>query len=309
MPLFLFSLISRNIFHASGDTIRPLIFTAIAQLLNVVLDPFLIFGWWIFPEMGVGGAATATVICSGIGALLALWYFLAGKTAYRVRWRHAVPRARSIMEIYRVGFPSFIMEALEGVIFAIFNHVAAGYGSWVLAAMGVATRIYDLAFMPVVGASHGLLPIIGFSLGAKLWDRLWQAVRLAASGIFIFLLIATVILEIFTPQIIGVFNSDPELLAIAVPGMRIFSSTFVFFGLAVIFVTTFQGLSKGREALILNLARQFVYFIPGLFILSSFFGLTGVWISMPVSDVLGCLTSGLWLWREYRMHKRKFAVT
>jgi Na+-driven multidrug efflux pump len=191
------------------------------------------------------------------------------------------------------------------VIFAIFNHVAAAYGSMVLAAMGVATRIYDLAFMPVLGASHGLLPVIGYSLGAKLWTRLWQAVRLSASGIAVFMIIATIFLEIFTPQVVRVFNSDPELLAIAVPGMRIFFSTFVFFGLAVIFVTTFQGLSKGKEALLMNLARQFVYFIPGLFILSSFFGLTGVWISMPVSDVLGCVTSGLWLYREYRMRKRK----
>jgi len=199
------------------------------------------------------------------------------------------------------------METLEGATFAIFNHVAAGYGSMVLAAFGVAARIYDLAFMPVVGASHGLLPVVGFSLGAKLWERLWKAVRLATSGVCLFLAAATIIIEIFTPQIISVFNSDPDLLAIAVPGMRIFCSTFIFFGPSIIFTTTFQGLSKGKEALLLNLARQFVYFIPGLFLFSAFFGLTGVWVSMPVSDVLGLLTAGTFLLREYRVQKRKFS--
>jgi putative MATE family efflux protein len=307
MPFFVFSLISRNIFHASGDTIRPLIFTTAAQLLNVALDPFLIFGWWIFPEMGVGGAAAATAVCNAVNTVLALWFLLKGKTAYRLRWRHCLPQASAIREIYRVGFPSFIMETLEGVTFAIFNNIAANYGSMVLAAFSVAARIYDLAFMPVVGAGHGLLPVVGFNLGAKMWDRLWRAVRLAASGVCLFLAAATLILEIFTPQIVSVFNSDPELLSIAVPGMRVFCSTFIFFGASVIFTTTFQGLSKGKEALFLNLARQFVYFVPGLFLFSAFFDLTGVWIAMPISDVLGCITAGSWLLREYRVQKRKLA--
>lgn len=308
MPFFVLSLICRNIFHASGDTIRPLIFTAIAQILNVGLDPFLIFGWWFFPEMGISGAAAATAVCTCVNSVLALWFLLKGKTAYRLRWRHCLPQMRAVKEIYRVGFPSFVMETLEGATFAIFNNVAANYGSMVLAAFGVAARIYDLAFMPVIGASHGLLPVVGFNLGAKLWDRLWQAVRLAATGVFVFLTAATLILEIFTPQIISFFNSDPDLLSIAVPGMRIFCSTFVFFGTSVIFISTFQGLSMGKEALFLNLARQFVYFVPGLFLFSAFFGLTGVWISMPISDALGCLTSGAWLLREYRVQKRRLSA-
>lgn len=303
-PMFLLAMVSRNIFHASGDTVRPMIFILISQIINAVLDPFLIFGWWIFPEMGVGGAALATVFSSGVGALLGLWYILGGKTAYRIRFRHCLPHAQTIAAIYQVGAPSIMIEAMEGVVFAIFNHVAAGFGSLVLAAMGIATRIFDLAFMPAIGTAHGLLPIVGFSLGAKLWQRLWSAVRLAASGLAVFLMAATIILEVFTAQIVSLFNSDPALLAIAVPGMRIFSITFVLIGPTVIFSTTFQGLSKGKDALVLNLARQVIYFLPGLFLLSNLMGLTGVWISMPVSDTLGFITAGLWLYREYRLQKK-----
>jgi len=306
LPLFFFSMISRNIYHASGDTFRPMIFTLFAQLINVVLDPFLIFGLWIFPEMGVRGAALATVISSGIGGLLALGYILSGRTAYRLRFNHLIPRFPIIKDIYRVGLPSMLMEATESIVFALFNNVAAGFGSLTLAAIGIASRIADLAFMPVIGTAHGMLPIIGFSLGAKLWDRLWKTVRLAAIWLAGMMALATILLEIFPAQIVSVFNSDPALLAIAVPGMRIFCSSLALVGPTIIFITTFQGLSKGKDAMFLSLARQFIFFVPGLYLLAHFLGLTGVWIVLPISDTLGFTASGLWLWRTYRKSKQQY---
>jgi len=305
MPLFLFSIIGRNIFHASGDTFRPMVFNVTAQLLNAALDPFLIFGWGFFPEMGVRGAALATAISSNIGALIYLWFILRGKTAYRIRFHHCIPDIRIIKDIYRVGFPSMLMEMTESVVFAIMNNVASGFGSVTLAAVGIAGRISDLAFMPILGAAHGLLPIVGFSLGAKLWDRLWRAVKLTTTWLGIFLAAATILLEIFTPQVVRVFNSDPELVAIAVPGMRIFCSTMMLIGMVIIFVTTFQGLSKGRDAMVLSLTRQFVFFVPGIFLFSYWLGMTGLWLSMPVSDFLGFVVASIWLFREYRLQKRK----
>jgi putative MATE family efflux protein len=306
MPLFFFSLISRNIYHASGDTLRPMIFTLIAQVCNVILDPFLIFGWWIFPEMGVRGAGLATVISSGIGGLLALFFILRGKTAYKVRLHHCFPDFSIIKAIYRVGFPSMLMEATESVVFALFNNVAAGFGSLTLAALGIAMRVSDLAFMPIIGTAHGMLPIIGYSLGAGLRQRLWRTVKLAAMGLVALMIAATIFVEVFTPQLIRIFNSDPGLVAIAVPGMRIFCSSLALIGPTIVFITTFQGLSKGKDAMFLSFARQFIFFIPGLFILSHFFGLNGVWISMPISDTMGTVTSSLWLWREYHLQKKMY---
>jgi Na+-driven multidrug efflux pump len=115
---------------------------------------------------------------------------------------------------------------------------------------------------------------------------------------------ATILLEVFTPQVIRLFNDDPELLALAVPGMRIFCSTFVLIGPTVICITVFQGLSKGIAAMILSLTRQFIFFIPVLLLFNQFWGLTGVWISMPVSDLLGFSCAAIWLWREYRVQKK-----
>jgi putative MATE family efflux protein len=306
MPVLFFNLTTRNVFQASGDAVRPMIFTLISQICNVVLDPFLIFGWWIFPEMGVSGAALATIISMGIYTMLALWFILIRKkTAYQLKFRHCIPRIRSILAIYRVGFPSMLMEVTESIVFALFNHVIAGFGSVALAAIGIAIRISDLAFMPMIGLAHGLLPIVGFSLGAKLWRRLWGSVRLACIWIVALMTLATLVLEIFTPQVVALFNADPELMAVAVPGLRIFCSTLILIGPTIIFITTFQGLSKARDAMVLSLIRQFIFFIPGLFILSDLMGLKGVWLAMPISDVLGCLGSSLWVYREYRLQRRK----
>lgn len=173
-----------------------------------------------------------------------------------------------------------------------------------LAAVGIAGRISDLAFMPIIGTAHGLLPIVGFSLGAKLWSRLWDAVRQASLSLMLFMAVATIILEVFTRQLIGIFTKDTELIAIAVPGMRIFLSTMVLIGPTVVFITTFQGLSKARDAFLLSLARQSLVFIPALFILPRLFGLTGAWISLPLSDITAATISGLWILREYRLQKK-----
>jgi putative MATE family efflux protein len=304
MPSFFFGVVSRNIFQASGDAIRPLIFTAAAQLTNVILNPCLIFGWWFFPEMGIAGSALATVIASIFGSILALWYILGGKTVYRIHFHHCIPSLTTIWQIYGVGLPSMIMMMTESVGFALFNHVAAAFGSIVLAATGIAMRISDLILMVIIGTSQGLLSIVGFSFGAKQWQRLWGAVKLANIWLIGFLIATTAILEIFTVQIVSFFNPDQALLEIAVPGMRIACSTMVIVGPTIIFITTFQGLSKGTDAMVLSLARQFIFFIPGLFLFSHLWGLTGVWISLPISDILGFATAGIWILREYRLHIR-----
>jgi putative MATE family efflux protein len=305
MPLFLLSVIIRNIFHAFGDTFRPMIFSIISSVLNAVLDPFLILGIWQFPQMGVTGAAWASVISALFTCCFYVWFILGRKTAYRVRLNHLKPNFRIIRDIYRVGLPSLFIDATESVVFALYLHITAGFGSIVLAASGIAIRISDLAFMPMIGTAQGLLPIIGFSLGAKLWSRLWEAVKIASIWLGLIMLGTSAVLIIFTPQIVGLFSHDPELMKIAVPGLRIFCSSLALVGPTIIFITTFQGLSKGKDAWFLSLVRQVFYFIPALYLFSYLFGLTGVWAAMPVSDFLAALTAGLWLYREYRQHVKK----
>ena len=127
---------------------------------------------------------------------------------------------------------------------------------------------------------------------------------IASVSLALIMAVATAAVEITTPLIVGLFTQNPQLVAVAVPAIRIVLSSLAVIGPAILFVTTFQGLSKGREALVLSLVRQFVFFVPILLILPHFFGLTGIWLSLPVSDVLGFIISGAWLLREYRRQQR-----
>lgn len=304
IPFILFRVMSRNIFHASGETVKPMIFIVVGAVLNAVLDPFLIFGWGPFPEMGIGGAALATTISGGLSAVIGVYYLLGNKSVYRFKLHHFKPDLSIIAQIYRVGLPETLMNLAESVVFLVFNQVVAGFGSVALAGVGIAFRIFDIAFVPIIGLAHALLPIVGFCFGARLWGRLWAAVRYGAVASAIILAVMTVFLEIFAPQVIGVFNKSPELLAIAVPGMRIFVSALALIGPTIMFIITFQGLSKGWTAVCLSLVRQLGILLPAVVILPRLIGLTGAWVALPISDVGGAIVAGLWLYREYRLQKR-----
>jgi len=304
IPFILFRLMTRNVFHAAGDVIKPMIFTVVGAVVNAVLDPFLIFGWGPFPEMGIGGAALATTISGALAAAISCYYLLGNKSVYRLKLHNLKPDLSIIAQIYRVGLPEVLMDLTEAVVFLIFNQIVAGFGSVALAALGIALRVADLAFIPIIGLAHALLPIVGFCFGARLWGRLWEAVRHGSLVSVVVLAIATALLEIFAPQVIAIFNNSPELLAIAVPGMRIFIAALILVGPAIMFTITFQGLSKGWTAIYLSLARQLGFLLPALLILTHFMGLNGAWLSLPISDAGGAIVAGLWLYREYRLQKR-----
>ncbi len=303
IPFVLFRVMTRNVFHASGETIKPMIFYVVGAVANAVLDPFLIFGWGPFPEMGIGGAALATTISGGLCAAISCYYLVGNKSVYRLKLHHFKPDLSIIAQIYRVGLPEALMDITEAFVFLVFNQVMAGFGSVALAAVGIAFRVAELAFIPIIGLAHALLPIVGFCFGARLWGRLWAAVRHGTLASIVVLAVVAVLLEIFAPQVIAIFNNSPELLAIAVPGMRIFISALVLIGPAIMFIITFQGLSKGWTAICLSLVRQLGLLLPAVLILPRFIGLNGVWLSLPISDVGGAIVAGLWLYREYRVQR------
>jgi len=303
-PFMFFSLVSSSLLRGSGDAVRPMIFMIAASVINIILDPFLIFGIGPFPEMGVRGAALATVIAQMLGGGLCFGYIAARKSAYRIKLSHLRPDIPILRDIYRVGFPSMIMEITESLCFILFNNVLSTFGSLAIAAAGIAIRVADFAFMPIIGVSHGLLPIVGYNFGARIWKRLWGAVRLGTLWLTLLMGLATIVMELFAPQLIGIFSKEAEMMAIAVPAMRIILSTLVIVGPAILFITTFQGMGKGREVLLLSLARQFIFFVPVLFLLPRIIGINGVWLSIPISDTLGFLVSGIWLFREYKLQRR-----
>ncbi|HEY95277.1 MAG TPA: MATE family efflux transporter [Dehalococcoidia bacterium] len=304
LPIVFFALVGTELLRGSGDALRPMIFMVTASVINIILDPFLIFGWWIFPEMGVKGAALATLIAQGVGGGLGLLYILSRKSSYKIKLSHIVPDFDIIRDIYRVGLPSMLVEISESVCFILLNNVLSQFGSMAIAGVGIIIRVVDFAFMPIIGVAHGLLPIVGYNYGARIWKRLWGSLKLAVTWLVVLMGAATIVMEILAPQLIGIFSKEQEMLEMAVPAMRIVIAGMFLIGPTILFIVTFQGLGKGKAVLLLSTARQFLFFVPFLYILSNLMGLTGVWIAMPISDVCGFLVTGSWLLREYRYQRR-----
>lgn len=305
-PQIIFVLAAGSLVRGSGDAVKPMIMSISASVVNIILDPFMILGIGPFPEMGISGAALATVIAQSVGALFGLYYLVARRTTYRIHAGHLKPDIGILRDIYRVGAPASILEITESLSFILFNKVVSVYGSVAIAAVGLVLRISDLLYMPIIGVSNGLLPIIGFNFGAKYFQRLWHGAVLASVSITVLLAIATIFLEIFTPGIIGIFSKDAEMLKVTVPAMRIILSTMLFIGPSIMFITVFQGLSRGAMALVLSLVRQFLLFVPLLYLFSYLFGLYGVWTALPVSDVLSFAVTFVFIYREYRLQKKNY---
>jgi putative MATE family efflux protein len=304
-PAMIFSQVVGNLIRGSGDAVKSMMIMVTGCVLNLILDPLMILGLGPFPKMGVSGAALATVIAQAGGAVLALYYLLANKTAFRIKLNHLKPDLSVLKDIYRVGASAAVLQITESLCFILFNKVASTYGSISVAALGMAMRVSDLTFMPIMGLSNALLPIIGFNFGTGNFKRLWRSVKLACLGLSALLIVFTTGIEVFAPQLIGLFSSEPELLQAAIPALRIMISTLVFVGLTLLFITAFQGLSKGLLALFLALARQFIIFIPALYLLSFLLGVNGVWISSAVSDTSGFIISLIFILRELRKRKKE----
>ncbi len=302
-PLVIFTILATSLMRGSGDAVKPMSIMIVATVVNVVLDPLMIQGIGPFPRMEVAGAAWATVIAQGCGALMGLFFLITNRTAYKVKLSHLLPNWQIIKEIYHVGAPSAILQITESFAFMLWNIAVSSFGAAAVAAVGVVIRVSDFAFMPVMGVSQGLLPIVGYCFGAGNFKRLWSAVKKATVGLMVLLVVVTIGMEIWTPQIIRIFTKDKELLDVAVPAMRIMLSTMVVIGPSMITITTLQGLSKGKTALALSLVRQFIVFVPLLFLFRAIWGLNGVWACSPAADMLGVIISLWFLWREYKMHR------
>ena len=304
-PLIILAIVTGGLLRGSGDAVKPMIIMILGTVVNIILDPLMILGIGPFPQMGVSGAAWATFIAHACSVLLGLYYIFRHKTSFRIQTRYLRPDMSIIRDIYHVGAPTMVLQIAESFAFLLFNRIVSTYESIALATVGIIARISDFAFMPVIGVSHGLLPIVGFNFGARNIKRLWQAVKLASVGITVFLAAAVALLLIFAPQIVDIFSDDPAFIDVCARAMRIMLAAFPLIGPWMMIIAAFQGLSKGKTALVLSLIRQFIVFIPALYLLNHLFGLDGIFASLPTSDIIGFVIAMAFILVEYRKHTGK----
>ena len=290
----MFAFIVAGIVRAEGNPILASSAMIVAALINIILDPILIFGIGPIPAMGVAGAAIATVIGRGVAAVILLGYFISGRSSYHLRPNHFLFRLRILKEIYRVGVASMVRMSAGSVIIALANRTAAVFGVIPLAIMGILIRASSFAFMPTVGLGQGMVPLVGYNFGAKKKERVGEFVTKAGLIGLIWGMMCFLTALLFSRQIIAIFSSDPELIAAGAEALRIFSRSLFTVGLQIILSFFFQGVGKGLPALVLSSSRQIIFLLPALLVLPRIFGPAGLWAAFPVADILAVTITIVW---------------
>ncbi len=300
-PFLFFMMTTDYLFRSEGNPNTPMYVISTSAILNAVLDPFLIFGWGPFPELGIQGAALATVISQFLTIFLSVYFLIFSHSKYRIKWKYIVPNPAIIKAIYRVGVPTFITHLLFSLVLTVYNQKLGNYGPLAIATLGLGFRINGILMMVIFGFGHGVMPLVGFNYGASNFERLKKIVSVAAKYSALIGGISTILIEIFTRPILMIFSQDTELLAIAVPAFRIFVLTQVLVGPTIIWINMFNGLGKGTTSMVLLMIRQILFLIPLIYLLPAFFGLNGVWIAQPVSNIVVFFIILYWTRREYRL--------
>lgn len=299
-PFLFFIMISDYLFRAEGNPTAPMFVIITSALLNAILDPFLIFGWGPFPEMGIRGAGLATTIAQFATFFLSLYFLFSRHSGYRVRLGDIIPRWSIIVPIYHVGFPSFIANIAFSAVLVIYNHQLAGFGHLAVAALGLGFRINGVLMMVLFGIGHGVMPMIGFNYGARNYARIREITRAAIKISVLIGVVSSIFIELFAYPMLAAFTDDPALLAIAVPALRIFVITQILLGPIIAWINVFMGLGKGMAAMVLLVGRQVLFVIPLIYLMPLWFGLNGVWMAQPIANVISFFIISFWATRELR---------
>ena len=292
-------LLSR-LLQSTGKTFYSMVIQMVGAVLNIILDPIMIFGLLGFPAMGVAGAALATVISQVVGTLMGLYYNLRKNPEIQFSLNQLRPSAPIIARIYSVGVPSILLQTVASLLIFGLNQILVAFSETATAVYGVYFKLQGFAFLPIIGMNNGMVPIIAYNYGAKKPERILQTIKLAITSALIIMVVAVAVFQIFPTQLLGFFQASPEMLEIGVPALRILSLCFIIGGFTIVSSSVFQALGRGLLSMSISIFRQLVLVLP----LAYFFSLTGklemVWWAFPVAEVLAGLLALYYLRRAYR---------
>ena len=284
--------------QASGRTMYSMMSLVVGAVTNIILDPVLIFGCWGFPAMGIRGAAIATVIGQWLGALTAIVLNTLFNPDVKVNFRRFRLQRSTVLAIYKVGFPTILMQAMGSVMNFGVNRLLAD--ATTIAFFGVYYKLQNFMFMPMNGLGQACLPIVGFNYGAKKGGRIRETIRTALSwGIGIGLM-ASVVFFLLPGQLLSLFNASPALLAIGIPAVRIMCGTFALCAVTTILGMCASGLGNGVVNMLGTGLRQVIVLLPCFWLLLKTVGLPVAWSAMWLSEILAMLYCVCSIRREIR---------
>lgn len=288
-PFVLIANCYSNVLRAEGQSTKAMMGMLIGNLLNIVLDPIMIlgFGW------NIAGAAIATAIGNIVAAAYYLLYFRKGTSLLSIHPRDFTVRDGVCANVLAIGIPASLASLLMSVSQIVMNSCMAQYGDMAVAGMGVAMKVTMMTGMVCIGLGQGIQPLLGYCVGARLWDRFNKVLKFSLCFALVLSLALTGTCYLFTAQIVNVFLTDAQAFDFGFRFSRILLSTSVLFGVYYVLTNTLQAMGAALPSLIVNLSRQGLIYIPALFVLEAVLGITGLAWAQPVADVLSLLLAVL----------------
>ena len=289
-----------RLLQSTGKTFYTMLTQGMGALINIILDPIFIFGYFGLPAMGVAGAAIATVIGQTVAGIAAVAVNLKKNTEIKLQFRGFRPDMAIIGEIYKVGVPSIIMQSIGSLMTYGMNQILLAFTSTAATVFGVYFKLQSFVFMPIFGLNNGMVPIVAYNFGARNKERLTRTVKLSMVYAVCLMAAGFLVFQIFPAQLFAMFDASETMLAIGVPALRIISLSFVLAGLGIVSGSVFQALGNGVYSLIVSVARQLLVLLPVAFLLSLTGNLNAVWWAFPIAELVSFGVSVFFLIRIYR---------
>ena len=284
-----------RLLQSTGRTTLSMATQLTGAIINIVLDPILIFGLFGFPRMEVAGAALATVIGQIVAAGVAVVLNVKFNHDIHISLRKIRWHGRTAREIYRVGIPSIIMQSIGSIMTFSLNRILISFTEAATAVFGAYFKLQSFIFMPVFGLNNGMVPIVSYNFGAAREDRVKRAIKLTVCTAICIMTVGTILFETIPGALLGFFSPSEEMLAIGQPALRIIGLHLPLAGFCIIAGSVCQAIGNPVYSLINSVCRQIVVLIPVAWLLAQTGNLTLVWFAFPIAELMSLLMSAIFL--------------
>ena len=289
-----------RLLQSTGRAVLVMVMQTVAAVVNIVLDPILIFGLLGLPAMGVAGAALATIIGQWIGAVVGVYFNLRMNPDLSMDRRALKPHGATIRRILVIGIPSVIMQSIGSVMNFCMNQILIAFSSTAVAVFGVYFKLQSFIFMPIFGLNNASVPIVAYNYGAKRADRMMQAVRYSVAAAVGIMVVGMVMFQAIPDKLLLFFDASPELMRIGVPALRIISIHFPLAGVCIGCGAVFQALGFSLYSMVISLIRQLVVLIPCAYLIGALTGdVTMVWWAFVVAEFVSAALTAIYFAKVY----------
>lgn len=288
-----------RILQSTGRTIFTMITQSTGAIINIILDPILIFGLFGMPKMGVAGAAIATVTGQICAAILAITFNLTKNPDVHISFKGFKPQIIFVKNILSVGIPSIIMSSVGSAMTFGMNKILITFSSTAVAVFGVYFKLNSFVFMPVFGLNNGMVPIVSYNYGAQNKKRLTKTIKLSIMYAVCIMFIGIMLFQFIPDVLLRLFDASDHMLEIGIPALRVISLSFAFAGICIVISSSLQALGHGFLSMMISITRQLIILLPSAYILAKFGGIHAVWWSFNIAEIASLTLSVLFFKHMY----------